>query len=151
MIKEIKGILEEVVKARCPDVPVVKSRSEESRMFMVRKFPFVSLITNPGRFDDREAKTYRYYDDASQSYKQRYVRGDRTVPILLFCWAEGEDATDELFSRVVPAIPRKFTLDGFDGLILITGFQRDSEALRKDWEAIGKDISYSMQKYNRLL
>ena len=86
---------------------------------MARQWPLVSLITNPGSFDDREAKTVRYADVEAQTLKQRYVRGKRTLPILLRVWAEGEDAADELFSRIIPAIPRKWEYDDFEGTVLI--------------------------------
>jgi hypothetical protein len=36
--------------------------AEEQRFIMARTWPLVSLVTNPGRFDDREAKTVRYPD-----------------------------------------------------------------------------------------
>jgi hypothetical protein len=128
MIVEIKNILQEVVEQRCPGVPVARSVLEESRMIMARKLPFITLTTNRGNFDDREAKTFRYYEEASQTFKQRYVRGNRSVPIILWCWAEGEEAADKLFSRILPAIPRKFTYDGFDGLILISGEEHSDHA-----------------------
>jgi hypothetical protein len=128
MICEIKNILQEALSERCPGVPVVRSAAEESHAVMSRKFPLVSLITNPGRFDDREAKNFRYYDEASNSYKNRYVRGERSVPVLLRCWGSGEDETDVLFSRILPAIPRKFQYDGFDGLILIQGEEHSDHA-----------------------
>jgi hypothetical protein len=36
-------------------------------------------------------------------------------------WAEGEEETDEVFSRILPAIPRKWEYNGFEGLIVING------------------------------
>ena len=128
MIQEIKDILQAVVDRRCPGIMVVRSKFEEAQAVRGRKWPLVSLITNPGGFDDREAKTIRYYDQAAGTYKQRYVRGDRIVPILLSCWAEGEAATDALFSRILPAIPRKWELDGFEGLVLINGEEHSDYA-----------------------
>jgi hypothetical protein len=121
VITEIKAILQETVEERCPEVVVVRSKAAESEAIMGRKFPLVSLITNPGSFDDREAKTFRYYDEAEQQWKQRYIRGNRMVPILLRCWALGEEETDRLFSRILPAIPRKWRYDEFEGLVLIEG------------------------------
>ena len=119
MIKEIKDLLQTTITARVPGVTIVRSIAEESRVIMARKWPLVSLITNPGRFDDREAKTIRYPDAEAGVWKERYVRGKRIVPILPRCWAEGEDGTDALFSRILPAIPRKWEYDGFEGLVVI--------------------------------
>ena len=119
MIKEVKDILRDVVSLRAPGVAVVRGMAEEQRAIMARQWPLVSLITNPGRFDDREAKTIRYPDAEAGIWKERYVRGKRILPVLLRCWAEGEDAADVLFSRILPAIPRKWEYDGFEGLIVI--------------------------------
>jgi hypothetical protein len=119
MIKEAKDLLEQVVRERIPGVFVVRSAAEESHSIMARELPLVSLVTNPGKFDDRESKTIRYPDEEAGIWKERYVRGRRIIPILLRCWAVGEDAADELFSRILPAIPRKWELDGFEGLIVI--------------------------------
>jgi hypothetical protein len=98
---------------------VVRSIAEEQHAIMARQLPLVSLITNPGRFDDREAKTVRYPDEDAGIWKQRYVRGKRILPLLLRCWAEGEEAADALFSHILPAIPRKWEYDHFEGLIVI--------------------------------
>jgi hypothetical protein len=119
MIREAKDILQAVAAQRIPSATIVRSAADESRAIMARKWPLVSLITDPGRFDDREAKTVRYADKEAGLLKQRYVRGSRILPILLRCWAEGEDAADEVFSRILPAIPRKWEYDGFEGLIVI--------------------------------
>jgi hypothetical protein len=119
MIKETKDILQGVVARRAPGVAVVRSMSEEQRAVMARQWPLVSLVTNPGRFDDREARTIRYPDAEAGIWKERYVRGKRILPVLLRCWAEGEDAADALFSRILPAVPRKWVYDGFEGLVVI--------------------------------
>jgi hypothetical protein len=121
MIREAKDILQNAVASRAPGVTIVRSIAEEQRAIMARKWPLVSLITNPGSFDDREAKTVRYADTETETLKQRYVRGKRTVPILLRVWAEGGEAADELFSRVLPAVPRKWEYDDFEGTVLISG------------------------------
>jgi hypothetical protein len=119
MIKEAKDILESVVSRRAPGVTTVRSMADEQHAIMARTWPFVSLVTNPGRFDDREAKTVRYPDAEAGIWKERYVRGKRILPVLLRLWAEGEDAADALFSRILPAIPRKWEFAGFEGLIVI--------------------------------
>jgi hypothetical protein len=119
MIKEIKDLLETVIKERIPGINVVRSVRDESREIMTRQWPLVSLITKPGRFDDREARVYRYADIEAGVWKQRSVRGSRIIPILMRCWAEGEDAADEIFSRIIPAIPRRWEYDGFEGFVLI--------------------------------
>jgi hypothetical protein len=119
MIKEAKDILQGVVEKRAPGVTVVRSMAEEQHAVMARQWPLVSLVTNPGRFDDREAKTIRYPDAEAGIWKERYVRGKRILPMLLRVWAEGEDAADALFSRILPAVPRKWEYDGFEGLAVI--------------------------------
>ena len=119
MIREVKDILQNVVALRIPGVMIARSMAEEQRAIMARQWPLVSLITNPGRFDDREAKTIRYPDAEAGIWKERYVRGKRILPLLLRCWAEGEDEADALFSRILPAVPRKWEYDGFEGLIVI--------------------------------
>lgn len=119
MIKEVKDLLQAVVTQRVPDATIARSMAAEEHAIMKRQWPLVSLITNPGRFDDREAKTIRYPDAEAGIWKERYVRGKRIVPVLMRCFAEGEAAADALFSRILPAIPRKWELDGFEGLIVI--------------------------------
>jgi hypothetical protein len=119
MIKEAKDLLQNIVAARVPGTTIVRSIAEEQRVIMERKWPLVSLVTNPGSFDDREAKTVRYADTAAQTLKQRYVRGKRTIPIMLRVWAEGEEAADQLFSRILPAVPRRWEYDNFEGTVLI--------------------------------
>ena len=121
MIKEAKDILQNMVASRAPGVAVVRSAAEEQHAIMARTVPLVSLITNPGRFDDREAKTYRCWDAEAGTYLQRYVRGSRKLPVLLRVWAKDEEAADALFSRLLPAVPRKWELDGFEGLVVIEG------------------------------
>jgi hypothetical protein len=119
LIRTAKDVLQAAVENRVQGATIVRSAAEESRAIMARKWPLVSLITSPGRFDDREAKTVRYADAEAGTLKQRYVRGSRILPIQLRCWAEGEDAADEVFSRILPAIPRKWMYDGFEGSIVI--------------------------------
>jgi hypothetical protein len=86
---------------------------------MARKFPLASLVTNPGRFDDRTVGTARYANTDTNTLVQRYIRGSRILPILVRVWAEGEDEADDVFSRILPAIPRKWKYDGFEGLVVI--------------------------------
>jgi hypothetical protein len=119
MIQAAKDVLEGAIKARVPSVNIVRSAADESRAIMARQFPLVSLVTNPGRFDDRTAGTARYANTDTNTLVQRYIRGSRILPILARVWAEGEDEADEVFSRILPAIPRKWQYDGFDGLIVI--------------------------------
>jgi hypothetical protein len=121
VIKEVKDVLARVVKEIEPSATVARTGMEEQRGIMARSLPLVSLITNPGRFDDREARVYRYADEDAGIWKERYIRGSRIVPILLRCWAGGEDEADEIFSRLLPAIPRRWDYDGFEGLVLING------------------------------
>ena len=61
----------------------------------------------------------RYHDEADGTYKQRYVRGYRVLPILVRCWASGEDETDAVFSRIIPAIPSQWNYDDFTGSVEI--------------------------------
>jgi hypothetical protein len=116
VISEAKNLLKGIIENLIPGVTVVKSAAEESREIMARKFPLVSLITNPGAFDDSGARTVRYFEgppDGPKAYRERYVRGHRNVPILIRCWAEGEDKADELSSAIIPEIPSQWEYDGF--------------------------------------
>jgi hypothetical protein len=128
MIKEIKDVLAQAVREVCPGATVVRSLFEETQARSTRPWPLVALITNPGSFDDREAKTYRYADEEAGIWKERYVRGNRIVPVLLRCWAATEDDTDAVFSRILTAIPRQWSNDGFEGLILINGEEHSDYA-----------------------
>ena len=119
MITEAKNLLENVVKKRIKDVTVVRSAQEESQSIMGRKFPLVALITNPGPFDESEARTVRYLKNETNMFQQRYVRGARNLPILLRCWAQGEAEADKVFSRIIPAIPSRWDYDDFTGSIEI--------------------------------
>jgi hypothetical protein len=119
VIREAKNLLERIIADLIPGVTVVKSVAGESREIMARKFPLVSLITNPGSFDDSEARTVRYFEGSPNEpgepkvYRERYVRGHRNVPILIRCWAEGEDKADEMASGIIPEIPSQWEYDGF--------------------------------------
>lgn len=128
MIKEAKDILEKTVRDRIPEAVIARSVAEESREIMSRKWPLVALVTAPGGFDDREARTYRYYDEKEETWKQRYVRGSRILPVRLRVWDEGEEKVDGIFSRILPAVPRHWELDGFDGLIVINGEEHSDHA-----------------------
>ena len=119
MIRAAKDALEGAIRARVPSVNIVRSAAEETRAIMARRFPLAALVTNPGRFDDRTAGTARYANTDTNTLVQRYIRGSRILPILVRVWAEGEEEADEVFSRVLPAIPRKWEYDGFEGLIVI--------------------------------
>jgi hypothetical protein len=119
MIQAAKEVLEGAIKERVPAVVVVRSAAEETRAIMARQFPLAALVTNPGKFDDRTAGTARYANTETNTLVQRYIRGSRIVPILVRVWAEGEEAADDVFSRILPAIPRKWEYDGFEGLIVI--------------------------------
>jgi hypothetical protein len=119
MIKEIKDLLETIVLERIPGIPIVRSVSAEKQTITAHQFPFVALVTNPGRFDDREARVCRYADVEAGTWKQRTVRGSRIIPILLRCWTAGEEEADALFSRILPAVPRRWKHDGFEGFVLI--------------------------------
>ena len=118
MIREAKKLLEEIIKAAVPGITVVKSAAEETREIMARKFPFVALITNPGSFDDSGARTVRYFDD-EKKYRERYVRGNRKLPILIRCWADGENKADELSSSIIPEIPSQWEYDDFQSYVQI--------------------------------
>jgi hypothetical protein len=115
MIREAKDLLEGIIKNRIAGVTVVRSAADESHAVMQRQWPLVALITNPGDFDDSEARTIRYHDEQGGGYKQRYVRGNRVLPILVRCWAAGEEEADAVFSRIIPAIPSRWECDGFTG------------------------------------
>jgi hypothetical protein len=119
MIQAAKDVLEGAIKARVPSVNIVRSAADESRAIMARQFPLASLITNPGKFDDRTAGMARFANTDTNTLVQRYIRGSRILPILVRVWAEGEEEADEVFSRILPAIPRKWEYDGFEGLIVI--------------------------------
>jgi hypothetical protein len=120
LITTVKGLLEDAVREACPEIRiVVSSGAQESKAIMGRKLPFAALITEHGKFDNRTAQMVRYADEADNSLKQRYVRGTRQVPVMVRVWAENEEKTDELFSRLVPRIPRVWEYDGFGGRVLI--------------------------------
>ena len=114
MIREAKTLLENIIKETVPGINVVKSAAEESREIMARKFPVVSLITNPGSFDDSGARIVRYFEGEPKQYRERYVRGHRNLPILIRCWEDGEDKADALTSSIIPEIPSQWEYDGFE-------------------------------------
>jgi hypothetical protein len=146
MIKEAKAVLEKTIIERIPGITVVRSMAEETKAMFAKKLPLVSLITNPGRFDDRESKTIRYPDEEAGMWKERFVRGKRILPILLRVWGEGEDKTDELFSRILPAIPRKWNHDGFEGLIVINSEEHSDyvDSVNKLYLSVA-EIQFSIQ------
>ena len=118
MINEAKTLLEGIVKRAAPKATVVKSAAEESRAIMARRFPLVALVTNPGTFDNSEARTVRYVDE-SGAYMERYVRGTRSLPVLIRCWESGEDGADALVGAVIPEVPSRWECDGFAGEVRI--------------------------------
>ena len=117
MITEVKNLLEQIIKNRIEGITVVRSAAEESKNIMARKFPLAALITNPGSFDGSQAQTFRYFE--GKEYKQRYSRGNRNLPILVRCWSTGEAEADNVFSRIIPAIPSRWEYDGFTGSVEI--------------------------------
>jgi len=119
VIREAKTLLKGIIEKTVPGITVVKSAAEESRLIMAHKFPFVALITNPGSFDESEAKTVRYFESNPKQYLERYVRGNRNLPILIRCWADGEDNADELSSSIFPEIPSQWEYDGFGNHVQI--------------------------------
>jgi hypothetical protein len=119
MIRTAKDVLEGAVRARVPAITIARSAADETRAIMARQFPLAALITNPGKFDDRTAGTARYANTETNTLVQRYIRGSRILPILVRVWAEGEEEADEVFSLILPAIPRKWNYNGFEGLIVI--------------------------------
>ena len=125
MINEAKTVLENIVKKAAPKATVVRSVAEESRAIMSRKFPLVALVTNPGTFDNDEARTLRYRDGEGR-YQERYVRGTRSLPVLIRCWESGEDGADALLTAIIPEVPSRWEYDGFDGGVRI-GFEEHSD------------------------
>ena len=120
MITEAKGLLEKVITTRIEGVTVVRSAAKEKQAILKRQFPLVALITNPGPFEGNEARTVRYFDDEEKhKFKERYVRGNRNLPILIRCWASSEEKADAAFSRIIPAIPSRWVYDNFTGSIEI--------------------------------
>jgi hypothetical protein len=119
VIREAKNLLKGIIEKTVPGITVVKSAAEESRIVMARKFPFVALITNPGSFDESEARTVRYFEGEPKQYRERYVRGHRRLPILIRCWADGEDNADALSSSIIPEIPSQWEYDGFGNHVQI--------------------------------
>jgi hypothetical protein len=129
MITEAKDLLEKVVKKMVPGATVVKLAADESAEILNRNFPLVSLITNPGKFDGKEARTYRYFEEGEKhKFKTRYARGNRQVPILLRCWAANETEADKAFSKIIPAIPSRWDYDNFTGEIEITSEEHSDHA-----------------------
>ena len=133
MIREAKTLLKGIIEKTMPGITVVFSAAEETREIMARKFPFVALITNPGSFDDTEAKTVRYFEENPKRYLQRYVRGHRNLPILIRCWADGEEKADELSSSIIPEIPSQWEYNGFGNYVQI-----DSEEHSDHTSSTGK-------------
>lgn len=128
MIKEIKDILTQVVSTRAPEAAIARSFLAEKNANLARKWPVVAFITNPGRFDDMEAKLYKYYDEHAGMYQQRYVRGKRILPVVMRCWAKNEEAADTLFSSIIPYIPSRWSLDDFEGEISIISEEHSDHA-----------------------
>lgn len=119
MIKAAKDLLDMCISTEIPDATVVRNRADETKQVMTRKWPLVSLITQAGRLDDRTARLARYRDDVTGELKQRRIRGTRIIPILIGVWAKGENEVDEVFSKIVPRIPRRWSYDDFVGRIFI--------------------------------
>ena len=128
MITEAKNLLENVIKKAVPNLPVVKSAAAEAQQIMARQFPFASLITNPGNFDSNEARTVRYFEGegSDRRYIERYIRGVRSLPILIRVWADGEEGADDIVSRVIPELPAQWEYDGFTGRVEIN-FEEHSD------------------------
>jgi len=128
MIREAKKLLDTIIRKRIREgMPIADSIALEAQCIMARKFPFVALVTNPGRFDESAARTVRYKDDAGQ-YRERYVRGNRILPILIRCWADGEEKADALCSAIMAAIPSQWAYDDFCCRIEIKGEEHSDHA-----------------------
>jgi hypothetical protein len=128
MIKEAKDFLERVISERVPGIPLLRSVKEEKRRTMARDLPLITLVTEPGAFEGKEAKCLRYFDKEAGIYRQRFIRGNRLVPIQIRCWARGEEEADGILSRVMPAIPSHWEYDDLDGRIEIVGEEHSDHA-----------------------
>jgi hypothetical protein len=126
VIREAKSLLEGIISAAVPGVTVVKSAADETREIMARKFPLAALITNPGSFDDSGARTVRYFE--GNQYRERYVRGIRSLPILIRCWENGENKADEMSSSIIPEVPSQWEYDGFGSHVKIGAEEHSDHA-----------------------
>ena len=122
MIKEIKDLLESIITTYSP-VPVtkiVRNMKDTRGQLSARSYPFVSLLTLKGSFDERFAQeSFKYLDPADQTFKTRVIRGKRCLPILIKVWATNEEMADNIVSTLIPYIPRRWEHDGLDGEIKI--------------------------------
>ena len=118
MISEAKNVLEAVVQS-VGVTHIARTALAEKKLLNNRQIPCVGLITNPGDFDDRQAKQARYFDEEAGIWRQRYIRGKRRVPILVRVWAADEAAADDILSQIIPNIPRSWELDDLGGEITI--------------------------------
>jgi hypothetical protein len=123
VITVAKDVLEAAVKSVWPEATLVRSKKEENQTVKLRKWPIVSIVSNPSGFDDRGARTYRYYDEEAGTYMERYIRGSWIGVLLMWCYAENEEAADDALSAILPVIPRKWTYDGLEGLVVINGME----------------------------
>lgn len=127
MITQAKDILQQVIEQRITGVTIARSFQKEKKACLAKQWPLVSLITNPGRFENASRIT-KYFDKDAKIWKQRYVRGKRILPVLMRCWAMGEDSADELFSSILPYVPTRWVLDDIEGEVSILSEEHSDHA-----------------------
>ena len=127
MLSEAKKLLEDAVGRAVPGAEVVRSAEEEERAAAAGKFPLVALLGNPGTFDETEARTVRFRDDDGR-YRERHVRGKRSLPILVRCREADEEGADALLATILPELPARWEHDGFVGEVRIGAEERSDHA-----------------------
>lgn len=143
MIKEAKDLIQSIIPEALVK-KVVRDGIEEKKALSNKELPFLALITNPGGFDETEAKYIKFKEDGALF--QRYIRGTRTLPIVIRVWAESEDEADEILSEIIVQMPRFWNCDGLQGRVDILNEEHSDYSTR----LLGKylsalEISFSVE------
>ena len=119
MITEAKNCLKEVIEAKLTQIKkVCFSATEERNTVTNRTFPFVSMISKSGSFDNTKTRqTGRQLADGS--VVSVLIRGERTVDIVLRFWCTTIDEAESYVDTILPFIPTRFTFGLSVGLVSI--------------------------------
>jgi hypothetical protein len=119
MIVECKNILSEAIAAFTQVQLIVRSVVDEKKLLSERSFPFCSLITLPGKFDDRSTKLVKILDTIRRQWTMHQVRGTRNLPIQIRIFTKSEEEASSLAHDIIRNIPLTFEYNGKQGKISI--------------------------------
>ena len=120
MIKEAKDVLESVLTTKCGinEKLIARSAYEKEQLQHRKQYPFASLISMTGRYEEPNRMQINIKSDEGNTYVQ--ARALRVLPIRAVIEHKDEESADALFSTFLGSLPFSFEIDGVNGTITPT-------------------------------